>query len=352
MDIRVIEHAEILVNYSTKVKNGDNVLIQVSDKGMDLAIEIHKKVAQLGANPLILSSPAEAVRGYYELTPTKFLKNFPSNMYALVKASDVSISILSSSNTRFMSNIEPELMSIRSKVTERIRKERMKKRWCLTIYPTNAFAQEADMSLRDYEDFVYSAILRDWRGEGQKIQKLKKVFGSGNKVRLVGENTDLRMSIKNRKIAISDGTHNMPGGEIFTAPVEDSVEGEVYFDLPAIYYGREVLGIRLKFENGKVTDFSASKNENLLKSMIDTDKGSKRLGELGIGTNSGISKFSKNILFDEKIYGTIHLAIGMSYEECGGKNQSAIHWDMIKSMKDGEIILDGKTIQENGKFKI
>jgi len=160
------------------------------------------------------------------------------------------------------------------------------------------------------------------------------------------------MSVKGRKFAISDGTHNMPGGEVFTAPVEDSVDGEVSFDLPAIYHGREVLGIKLKFEKGEIIDFSAAKNESLLKSMINTDKGSKRLGELGIGTNAGIPNFSKNILFDEKIYGTIHLAIGMSYEECGGKNKSAIHWDMIKSMKKGKIILDGKIVQDKGKFRV
>ncbi len=352
LDPRISKHAETLVNYSTKVKKGENLLVQVSDEGMDLAIEIYKKAAQLGANPLILSFPAEAMRGYYELTPEKFLQNFPSHMYALVKASDVIISIMSSNNTRFLSNIDPKLLGIRSRALMSIQEERMKKRWCLTAYPTNAYAQEAEMSLKEYGDFVYSAILKDWKKEKSKMEKLKKLFESANELRLVGANTDLRMSIKNRKMVISDGTHNLPGGEIFTSPLEDSVEGEIFFDLPAIYQGREVRDISLKFENGEVVDFSASKNEELLKSMIDTDKGSRRVGELGIGTNEGILKFTKNILFDEKIYGTIHLAIGRSYEECGGKNKSAIHWDMIKTMKKGKINLDGEAIQENGKFKI
>jgi len=352
LDLRVTKHADVLVNYSTKVKKGDNVLIQLSDEGIDLATEIYKKVAQIGGNPLIINTPSEAVRGYYELTPKKFLKNFPTNVYSLAKESDVFISIFSSSNTRFLSNTDPQLLGIRSKAIEKIRKERLKKRWCLTVYPNNAFAQEADMALVDYENFVYSAILRDWEKEKQRLNKLKKAFESGKEIRLVAEGTDLTMSVKGRKFAISDGTHNMPGGEVFSAPVEDSVDGEVSFDLPAIYHGREVLGIKLKFEKGEIIDFSAAKNESLLKSMINTDKGSKRLGELGIGTNAGIPRFSKNILFDEKIYGTIHLAIGMSYEECGGKNKSAIHWDMIKSMKKGKIILDGKIVQDKGKFRV
>lgn len=352
MDPRISKHAEILVNYSAKIKKGDNLLIQVSDAGIDLAIEIYKKAAQLGANPLILNSPTEAMRGYYELTPKKFLKSFPSHIYALAKASNAIISIMSSNNTRFLSNVDPKLLGIRSKALARIQEERMKKRWCLTAYPTNAYAQEAEMSLKDYEDFVYSAILRDWNKERGKLERLKKVFESANELRLIGIDTDLGMSIKKRKAVVSDGTHNLPGGEIFTSPLENSVDGEIYFDLPSIYQGREVRGITLKFKNGEVVDFSALKNEDLLKSMIETDKGSKRVGELGIGTNEGISKFTKNTLFDEKIYGTIHLAIGRSYEECGGKNKSAIHWDMIKTMNPGKIILDDMVIQENGNFKI
>lgn len=351
MDPRIQKHAEIIVNYSTRIKKGENAIIQYSDEGKDLAIEIYKKTAQIGANPLILNMPTEAIRGYYDHTPKRFLNNFPSHFYSLVKESDVLISIMSSNNTRFLSNIDPELSGIRSKALTDIQEERMKKRWSLTLYPTNAYAQDAEMSLKEYEDFVYSAILRDWEKERKKMEKLKKRFEAGSEVRLVGIDTDLNMSIKNRKTIISDGTHNLPGGEIFTAPLEKTVEGRIYYDLPAIYQGREVRDIKLEFDKGEIVDFSSSKNEGLLKSMIDTDDGSRRLGELGIGTNKGISRFTKNILFDEKIYGTIHLAIGRAYEECGGKNKSAIHWDMIKTMKKGSIILDGEPIQKNGKFK-
>ncbi len=352
MDPRIQKHADIVIGHSTKVKKGDNLIIQYSDEGKDLAVEIYKKSAQLGANPLILNLPSEAIRAYYEFTPEKFLKNFPSHIYSLVKESDIMISILSNNNTRFLSNIDPRLSSIRSKAVNEIQEERMKKRWCLTLYPTNAYAQEAEMSLKEYEDFVYSAILRDWNKEKKKMVKLKKIFELSDEVSLTGKDTDLTMSIKDRKMEISDGTHNLPGGEIFTAPIEDSAVGKIFFDLPAVYQGRVVRDIKLEFNKGEIIDYSSSKNEDILKSMIETDDGSRKLGELGIGTNKGITRFSRNILFDEKIYGTIHLAIGRAYEECGGKNKSAIHWDMIKSMKQGRISLDGKIIQKNAKFVI
>lgn len=350
MDPRVVEHAKILVNYSTQIKKGDNVLIQISDYGKDLAVEIYKQAAVLGASPLIVIMPDEAVRGYYALTPEEYLQIFPEHHYALVKASDVVISIRSDETTRYLSNVDPKRISARSLATKKLADERMSKRWCLTQYPTPAFAQEAGMSLQEYEDFVYSAMLLDWKKETEKLSKLKKIMNNADKVQIIGEDTNLTMSIKGRTACTSDGINNLPGGEIFTAPLDNSANGTIFFDLPAVTYGKEVLGIRLTFENGKIMDYSASKNEELLEAMINTDDGSKRLGELGIGTNRGITKFTRNILFDEKIAGTIHLAIGRAYTECGGINESAIHWDMIKTMKPGKIILDDEVIQENGKF--
>ena len=218
-------------------------------------------------------------------------------------------------------------------------------------YPTEAFAQEAEMSLKEYEDFVYSAMLLNWEKEKEKMNEIKKIMDDTDKVRVVGKETDLTLSIKNRTPVVSDGTHNMPGGEVFTAPVDNSASGKIFFDLPSVRYGKEVHGIRLTLDKGQIVDYSASKNEALLKAMINTDEGSIRLGEFGIGTNRNITKFTRNILFDEKIAGTIHLAIGFAYKDCGGINESAIHWDMIKTMKQGQIILDGEIIQKDGKFK-
>ena len=351
MDPRVSEHAKILVKYSTKVKKGDNVLIQLTDYGKDLAAEIYKETSILGASPLIVTMPTEAVRGYYDLTPENYLQVFPKHYYELIKASNVIISVRSDENTRYLSTIHPKRISARSLTTKKISDERLKKRWCVTQYPTPAYAQEADMSLKEYEDFVYSAILHDWHKESERMAVLKDIMDNTDKVQIIGKETDITMSIKGRKTVVSDGTHNMPGGEVFTAPVDDSASGKIFFDLPAVRYGKEVQEIKLFFENGEIVDYTASKNKALLEGIINTDEGSKRLGELGIGTNRTITKFTKNILFDEKIAGTIHLAVGFAYKECGGINESAIHWDMIKTIKPGQVLMDGEIILKDGKFE-
>jgi len=182
------------------------------------------------------------------------------------------------------------------------------------------------------------------------MEKLKKSLDQADKVQIMGEKTDLTMSVKGRNAIVGDATHNVPGGEVYTAPVDDSTEGEIWFDLPGIRYGREIKGVRLRFSKGQVVDYSAETNEHVLKSIIETDQGSKRIGELGIGTNRGIRRFTKNILFDEKIGDTIHLALGRAYKDCRGVNESAIHWDIIKTMKPGQILLNGKVLQKDGKF--
>lgn len=349
MDSRVTSHAKVIVTHSTKIKEGDMVLINVGDYGLELAIEIYKEAAKLGASPLITITPSEAVRGYYMETPEEYLSLFPRHYYELVKASDVSIRILSASNTRYLSSVEPKRISERSKATKEISDTILKKRWCVTLHPTEAYAQEAEMSLKEYQDFVYGAVLVDWEKELAKMEKLQEVMNRTDKVELIGEDTNLTMSIKGMHTVIDDATHNLPGGEVFTAPIPESVNGEVYFDLPAIRYGKEVTDIYLRFEKGIIVEARASKNEDLLHSMINTDEGSKKLGELGIGTNKKINRFTRNILFDEKMGNTFHLAIGRAYEECGGKNYSAIHWDMIKTMnyEEGDMILfDGKKITD------
>jgi len=351
LDPRLEELTQILVDHSTKIGEKDNVVIQLADEGIDLAAEIHKECSRRGANALILVTPSEAHKSYYDVTPKEYLDNFPSHYYELVRASDVIISIRSDRNTKALSTVDPKNMSKRFVATKKISEERLKKRWCVVQYPCASFAQDAEMSVAEYEDFVYGAMLRDWESEGERMNAVKEVFDDSGDVQILGEDTDLTLSIRGRTTIVDDGSHNMPGGEIFTAPIEDSAEGKIYFDLPAIRYGKEVQDIHLELEEGQVVDFSAEKNEDLLKAMLETDEGSGRLGELGIGMNWGIRQFTKNILFDEKIGGTIHLAIGKSYKECGGENESAIHWDMIKTMKPGKLLLDGELIQEDGRFR-
>jgi len=350
LDSRLYDFAKLIVHTSTKVKRGDNVIIQIIDEGQDLATEIYKEVVHVGGHPLIISTPSEATRGFYEIADDETITTMPKHYFNLVEASDVIISIRSNINTKSLSNVNPKRISLRSKTLKKLQEERLSKRWCLTQYPTAGYAQDAEMSLKEYEDFVYSAILIDWDEQIKIMKKLKEIMDETNEVRLIGEDTDLTLSINGRNSIVGGPTHNVPGGEVFTAPIENSAEGEIFFDLPSVVYGNEVEGIKLTFERGKVVDYSANRNEKLLKSMIETDEGSRRLGELGIGTNRGIKKFTKNILFDEKIGDTIHLAIGRSYKECLGVNDSAIHWDMIKTMKIGKIIMDGFVVQENGKF--
>jgi len=350
MDPRVTEHAKLIVTYSTGVKKGDQVLIMASDYGLDLASEVYKEAAKLGGSPLIVMTPSEVTRAYYEVTPEEYLDVFPNHLYESTKMSDVVVSIRSDINTRTLGNVDPKKLTRRDKTTRKISDERLTKRWCLTQAPTPGFAQDADMSLKEYEDFVYSAILIDWTKQRAQMERLKKALDAADKVQIVGERTNLTMSIKGRNAVVGDATHNVPGGEVYTAPVDDSAEGEIWFDLPGIRYGREIKGIRLRFSKGDVVDYSAETNQETLKSIIGTDQGSRRIGELGIGTNRGIRKFTKNILFDEKIGDTIHLALGNAYKDCGGVNKSAIHWDMIKTMKPGQILLDSKAIQKDGKF--
>ncbi|MGC8812696.1 MAG: aminopeptidase [Candidatus Aenigmatarchaeota archaeon] len=350
MDNRVAKHAKILVEYSTKVKEGDNVLILMQDYGLELASEIYKQAAIIGASPLIVITPTEMMKEYYELTPERFLSMLPKNLYTLFKESDVVVSIKGEENLKAMTNVNPMKIGLRSKAIQPIKEEYLKKRWVVTQYPCVSYAQEAEMSLREYEDFVYGAILLDWEEEKSKMERIKRIIENSDKISIFGEDTEIEMSVKGRKAIVDAGEHNMPGGEIFTAPVENSVNGKIYFDLPAIAFGKEISGIRVEFENGKINKISAEKNEDLLRTLINIDEGAKVVGEFGIGMNEKIKKFTKNILFDEKIGGTIHLAIGSAYKECGGKNESAIHLDMIKTMKGGTIFADGKTIQKDGKF--
>ena len=228
------------------------------------------------------------------------------------------------------------------------------------FFPCPAYAQEADMSLTEYEDFVYGATLADredpvseWKKIHDQQEKLLDWLKGKDKVKINSPFVSLELSIKDRLFINGDGLNNMPCGEVYTSPVEDSVNGWIKFSYPAIMSGREVEGIRLEFKDGKVVKSSAQKNEEFLTKMLDMDEGSRYLGEFAIGTNFGITKFSKNILFDEKIGGTIHLAIGSGFPHAGGKNKSAIHWDMICDMqKDSEILVDGEVFYKDGKFLV
>lgn len=352
VDPRIKKVADILVNYSTKVKKGETVLIDAQYEAKDLVLEIYKLVLKKGAFPKVNLGLPGAAYNYFKLASDEQIKAFPKIRKYEIDNCDVIISIGAEENTRELTSIDPKRMSARSRVLKPISDViHEKKRWVIFEYPTNALAQDAEMSLEEFEDFVYSACIKDWNAESKKQDKLKAIIDKGSKVRIVGKDTDLTFSIKGRKGVKCDGDFNMPDGEVFTTPVEDSTNGYISYSFPAIRSGKEVDGIRLWFKDGKVVKATAEKNEKLLHAMINTDPGAKRLGEFGIGVNFGIKKFVKQILFDEKIGGTIHLALGMSFKEALGRNKSAIHWDMIKDLRDGgELYVDGRLIQKDGRF--
>ncbi len=350
-DPRIVKHARILVEYSTKVKAGDMVYIMCDLDAHPLAVEIVKQVASRDASSLVIMESSELSRGYIDAVTDKGLELFPKHQLAAIKASDILIRLRSPRNTRFYSGVDPKRLMQRRKTTRPISDEILTKRWCLTIHPNSGLAQEAKMSLTDYQDFVYGATLLDWDKESELMFKLRDKLHEHTSVRYIGKDTDLQASTEGRTWVASIGTHNMPSGEVFTSPVEKSVEGHIYFDIPFLYSGTEIQGVRLEFKEGKVVKFSAEKGEEALEAALEVDEGALYLGEMAIGTNRGIKQYTLNMLFDEKIGDTIHCALGNAYPECKGTNKSAVHIDIIKSMKDGGKILAGdEVIYEKGKY--
>ncbi|MEK6922546.1 MAG: aminopeptidase, partial [Nanoarchaeota archaeon] len=351
MDQRIAKIAEILVNYSTKVKEGEYVLIDGDIVCEPLFKELYRLVLEKGAYPIVKASFPWQSYVYYKTANDKQLNHFPEVAMEEMKKMAVVIYVAGGTNTRNLTSIDPKKIALRQKVVESVGKERMKKRWVIFDYPSHSLAQEADMSTEEFEDFVYGASLFDWKEKSKELDRAMEIMSKGKEVRIVGENTDLRFSINGRKFVKGDGTCNMPDGEIFTAPVENSVNGHVEFSYPAIRAGREIGGVYLEFKDGKIVKATAEKGEAFLKEMINSDEGSRYLGEFGIGLNEGIKKPIKNILFDEKMAKTIHFAIGNAYPECNGINVSSVHWDIIKDMRNGgKIYLDGKRVYENGEF--
>jgi aminopeptidase len=279
---------------------------------------------------------------------------------------DVRISLGGSANTKALSDVNPEKIVLRDRAYEGIMRTFMERsakgelRWCGTLFPTYAYAQDAEMSLAEYEDFVYSACMPDindpigyWKRFSERQQKIVNWLKGKKMVHLTGPDTDLTLSIEGRTFINASGHHNMPDGEVFTGPVEDSVNGHVSFSYPTIYEGREVNGVHITLSNGKVVQATARTNQDFLTQTLDTDPGARYVGEFAIGTNEGITKFTRQILYDEKIGGSFHMAFGAGYPDTGSKNRSAIHWDMICDLRNGgEITVDGELLYRNGRFVI
>jgi len=356
IDLRCQKLAKLLVNYSVKVKRGENVILSGDTEAQDLLIALYKEVILVGAHPILRISLPNLNPFFYKYAQKHQIEKYPDYFDYTIKNAQKYIGINTESNTKELSQCDPKKITARQKIMKPISDyvcNSKPKIYRVTAgFPCSALAQEAEMSLADYEHFVYSACLQDWNKLGKKIDKVLKKFKKGKKVHLIGENVDLKFEIHGDKALADKGEENMPGGEVFMAPIRKSLNGWIKFEYPAIRNGKEVTGIYLKFKDGKVIENKADKNEDFLKEMLETDENSSYVGEFGIGMNPKINIFTKELLFDEKIGGTIHLALGSAYKENGGGNDSAIHWDIVKDMKKAKIILDGKVIQDKGKWKI
>ncbi len=365
-DPRVTALARILVSHSTQVKEGDVCTIEGESAAEPLLQAVYEEVLRAGGNPIVQMAMEGQAYAYFQFASDEQLEWVSPVARWAVENADVRIAVMASRNTRALSKVPPDRQAKRQAATQELMKRAMERsaegtyRWALTLFPTHAYASEAGLSLAAFEDFYYGACLATeedpvaaWKRQSEETERLAGWIEGRSEVHVNGEGTDLRLGIEGRKFIAAGGRHNMPDGEFFTGPVEDTAEGEITFHLPTSYAGREVSGVRFRFESGRVVDASAEKGEEFLIEMLDTDEGARRLGELGIGTNYGITEGTGEILLDEKIGGTVHLAVGRSYPETGGRNESAIHWDMICDLRrGGQIDVDGEPLQRDGRFVV
>jgi aminopeptidase len=373
-DLRVVKLAKVITEYSVGIKPGDRVYITASPVAQPLTLAVIEQVIKLGGYPHLTAGSGyhhlDLVPGAKELLlkygsdeQIKYVNPFER---MAVTEFDVRIAIRADVNTKSLSNVDPKKIAMMTAARRELqdtlfhRSATGELRWVVTLFPTEANAQDADMSLREYEDFVFGASLLDdpdpvarWQEIAAQQQKYIDWLKGKQRVQIKGPNVDLKVGIKDRIFINAEGKRNMPDGEIFTGPQETITEGWIKFTYPAIYQSREVEGVELEFKRGKVVKAGAKKGEDFLLSILDTDAGSRTLGEFAIGTNKAIKKFTRDILFDEKLGGTIHAALGAAYPDTGGVNKSAVHWDMICDTRDGtEIIVDGKPFYRNGEFLI
>ena len=366
-DPRHTRLAHVLVDYSLDVQPGQVVAIVGTPLADPLIRSVYQRILERGAQPMVVLALPGLQEVFFRYAAEPILDRVNPLVKFVYENADGLIQILSSSHTRELAGSDPERVkrarASDAPVTKTFmeRSSRNELHWVVTQFPTDAQAQDADMSPLTYQEFVYRACHVDgeddpvayWRQFKAKQQVICDWLKGKQVLRLRGPNVDLTLSIRDRIFINADGRNNMPDGEVFTGPVEDGVDGWVRFTYPAVYSGREVDGVELHFEAGKVVKASARKNEEFMLSVLDTDAGSRTLGEFAIGTNYGVDRHTRNILFDEKIGGTIHLALGAAYPETGGRNESAVHWDIVCDMHaDSEIAADGEVFYRNGQFTI
>lgn len=365
-DPRVEAIARILVDYSVEVQPNQLVRITGTPEGTPLLLAVYRHVLERGAHPWLQLGLEGTQELFFNYASDAQLDYIPPFMEDATEQVHASIGIWTEVNTKQLTNAEPAKQARRAvamrPLSDRFleRAARKEVRWTATLHPTHAFAQDAEMSLREFEDFVYSASLvhepdpiQAWRAVSREQQRVVDWLSKAREIHVLGPDTDLRLSVSGRKWQNCDGHENFPDGEIFTGPIEQSVNGRIRYTYPACAYGREVEDVRLEFKDGRVINATAAKNEGFLLRMLETDEGARYVGEFAFGTNPGIQRFTKNTLFDEKIGGTIHVALGKAYPETGSQNSSAIHWDMVCDLrKSGEVRVDDFLFLKDGKILI
>jgi aminopeptidase len=364
-DPRAEKLAQVLIEYSLDLQPGEELALQSSPLANELNLAVYKEAVLAGAHVLVLNTLPGASEVFFKHASDAQLDYVSPVMRMVIERFTARLTIMAPHNTRELSGVDPARQSRNQKAGAAVirtfmeRSARGELKWCGTLYPTQASAQEADMSLSEYQDFVYGAGKLDqpdpvaaWKEQSKRQDELVRWLDGRHDVAIKGSDVDLTLSITGRKFINACGNKNFPDGEIFTSPVESSVKGWVRFAYPAIYAGREVEDIELWFEDGKIAKEKAGKGEELLTTLLNTDPGARYLGEWGIGTNYDINRFTKNMLFDEKLGGTIHFAVGFGFQEIGSQNESSIHWDMLCDMGDSEVTVDGDLFYKDGKFAV
>jgi aminopeptidase len=364
-DPRIVKMAEVLIHYSLDIQPGDHFLMNVPTAAEPLAREAYRAALRRGAHVTVHADfdGFKAIR--IRESSDDQLAHISQSERALLDETNKYLNIMGDTNTKNMSGADPEKMASMSRARSELGRQMMQRaadgslNWCVTLFPTQAYAQDASMSLRDYEDFVYCACLLDqpdpvagWKQVEREQRQIADYLNTMQEIHITAPGTDLRYNVAGRRWVSANGRTNFPDGEVFTGPVESSVNGTVQFTYPAIFRGNEVEGIRLTFRDGKVVEATAERGQNFLDKMLDTDDGARYVGEVAFGLNYGIQNFTHNILFDEKIGGTMHMALGASYPETGGVNKSGLHWDMICDLKGGTVHADGKLIYQGGRFAL
>jgi len=358
MDDRVHDHAATLVDWSARIEAGDDVVLRVAEGAHDLAVAVAEALGRRGANLVTVDDADEVHRAYLRAHDGDF-ETDPAYELALYDRADSVLSLDGGRNTAALADVPADRSQRYARARSGIREARLDTDWVSTVHPTRSLAQQAGMAYEAYREFVYGAVLRDWESLAAEMDRLKEIFDEGSEVRIVAAGTDLTLSIAGRTAvnsaaSVAYDSHNLPSGEVFTAPFDP--DGVVSFDVPMTIRGRQVRDARLTFEDGELVDWAAAQGEDVLTEVVETDAGSRRLGELGVGMNRGIDRPTGRILFDEKMAGTVHLALGRAYDAClpegESGNESAVHVDLITEMgEDSRLEVDGEVIQRNGVFR-